>query len=151
MKHFPGVWPIMFLVLFVAFSAPAGEDSAVGAILEVPDLFVPGSGRPPKAGEWLEYRISFLVDPLENNLSREPLQPISPNLAESSAPPEGGTADQWISAFEPLPVWQILPLRLEILSVDEEVCQARLAFAGTVAESSMPLKPEPTAPFHYPS
>jgi hypothetical protein len=144
MRRLAGRLPILFLALFTASFPQAGED-ATGAILEVPDLFVPGSARLPKAGEWLEYRISFLVDPLENSLSKEPLPPASEHGKEE------GAAGHWISAFEPPAIWRTLPLRLEILSTDGEAFQVRFTFAGTVAESILPLKPGPVAPFHYPA
>ena len=152
MKRLAGRPPILLLALFAASFSPASEDAA-GTILETPDAFVPGSGRPPEAGEWLEYRIAFLVDPLENNLSKEPLPPASSSHAELPDPSgrEEETTGRWLSAFGPPAVWRTLPFRLEILSADRNACRVRFTFAGTVEEAILSLEPGPAAPFRYPA
>ena len=108
MRRPAGRLSILLLALFAASLSRAGEDAAAGTVLEAPDLFVPGSGRSPKAGEWLEYRIAFLVDPLENNLSKEPLPPASSSHAELPDPSgrEEETTGRWVSAFWPPAVWR---------------------------------------------
>ncbi|MDR1519685.1 MAG: hypothetical protein LBU23_06015 [Planctomycetota bacterium] len=138
---------ILSLALLAAPSRPAADmGGAAGVVMELPDVFVPGSGRPPRAGEWLEYRISFPVDPLENSLAENPL--AAPG-SEPSAP-DGAAPEKWESAFDPPTIWLTLPLRLETLSVGREACRARLTFAGFSGEVDLPLAPPAgAAEFHY--
>lgn len=145
---------IRVLPLFLAVvHGLSGEPGALDAILTVPDPFVPGSGRRPNPGEWLEYRVAFLVDPLEDDLaasikkkadSGERADGSSASESREQAPDSEMDYDflanrRWQSAFEPPRIWRSLPLRLEVLRTEKEFTRVRMTFAGTAGEFNLPF------------
>ncbi|MDR3078254.1 MAG: hypothetical protein LBV15_05790 [Planctomycetota bacterium] len=145
-------------LLLAAALGLSGEPGALDMVLTVPDPFVPGSGRLPKPGEWLEYRVAFQVDPLEDGLARaaKSKEAAREKADDSSAPepdsPEAAAAPQadydsladrrWQSAFDPPRIWRVLPLRLEALRAEKDSLRVRMTFAGTTGEFNLPLLPQ---------
>lgn len=99
------------------------------------NAFATHAARRPDKGEWLEYRLAIPVDPLENSLGPNPL----PFPGRDSPPPVAGESLAYFSAFDLPTLWRSIPLRLEILRVDEASCRVRMTFAGHVSETTIPL------------
>ncbi|MDR1535226.1 MAG: hypothetical protein LBU64_09045 [Planctomycetota bacterium] len=140
------------LILFLAAASPAGETDPLASLANIPDSFLPGSGKPPRAGDWLEYRIAFPIDALERNLSPG-LAPVPPEEGSAPSPaPEEENQGDWESAFNPPISWRSLPLRLEIIRVEGDNCRLRIVFAGLAREmdQSLALLPNPPAFFYSP-
>lgn len=131
---------VLFLLL-LAFTMPAhASDSALG----VPDVFDPSVAKAVTAGQWLEYRVAYQVDPLENSLSTKPLLP------EDAGTVDPVTGVPMRPAYEPAPVWRVLPLRLEVRRVEENGIQVVMRFEDQVQDLFIVSKRggEP-ADFHY--
>lgn len=116
---------------------------------DVPDIFDPSRARRPVPGDWLEYRIAFPADPLENSLRTDPA-PVVPASTASDTPVEDtGPFLTAAPEFEAPAIWRVLPLRVEILAVDDDGTKALLAFAGLSREVLFPAGGRETAEFHY--
>ncbi len=97
-------------------------------------------------GEWLEYRICYPVDPLENSLLPSPLPPPpEPPPEAAKTPPPADDAkpaeEEYVyfrPMFEPPVAWREAPLRLEITQVDDNGCRAELLFEGLRHEAFFP-------------
>ena len=134
---------LLFLFLPHAPVSPAADAGAA-----VPDVFNPGAARHPRAGEWLEYRVAYPADPLENSLDPNPAVPPSATASGQ----EG--SDTEVAGIHPMSAppaaWRVLPLRLEILAVEEGGCRVATTFAGVTREVFMPLTVTGDgAEFHY--
>ena len=89
---------------------------------------IPGA-RAPRAGEWIEYVVSFPLDPLEHSI-------------RSGFAPNGGDQNP---SFDPPQAWSSVPLRLEILKADGQGYQAAMTYGGFRQEVILPLFPAPDA------
>lgn len=116
----------------------------------VPDSFNPSAGRMLQVGEWVEYLVAFPIDPLENSLAPNP---VPPPVSEAVEPDPGlPTVGEFPfqPVFDPPEAWLALPLRLEVIRVDEEGLQVRLTFEGMGRNVFLPLrKPDWGPPFRY--
>ena len=128
------------MLLLLTFSTAV---FAASPELEVPDLFDPAAARRPAAGDWLEYRISYPADPLERRLAAKEGE----NGAGQDDDPFAITPE-----FEPPQAWHSYPLRLEIATIDADVCRAVMTFAGLKREVDLPLSAgERDSEFRYPA
>ncbi len=157
------------LFLLLALPASAAEDALAPpesiAGPTVADPFDFSRAVKPRPGDWLEYRIAFPVDPLENSLRADPaptqgapaapppVVPVVPAPGEAGAP--GAAAPDLTRlrpAFDPPAAWRTVPLRLAIREVDENGCNAELRFAGATLSLHLPASGgEAEAAFHYDS
>lgn len=129
-----------FATLFCAILLAAAASAAGETPTLVPDSFNPSEGRPLREREWLEYLVAFPVDPLENSLKTNPVPP--PDLPRAPLDPAlPGTGEfAFQPAFDPPEAWLALPLRLQIIRVEEEGCQVRITFDGTGRNVFLPLR-----------
>lgn len=142
-KRLRALWTFGLALLWFLHPAAAGD---------VPDVFDPSSARRPRPGEWLEYRIAFPVDPLENSLSAAPVPP----LAAKDQPLSDGDEESLDAPFAIIPpvlespeAWRVLPLRLELREITDEGVNAVLTFAGESHEVFLPSSGEEPADFYY--
>lgn len=135
MMRIPSLLPLLFLAASACLAAD-GDPGAAAALLD------PASFRRPRAGEWLEYRLAYPVDPLENSLSPEPIPP---------PPSAGGGDDAFVPPrFEAPEAWRVLPLRIEVLKVENDRLRVRMTFAGTSREVDLDLSADrQRSEFHY--
>lgn len=135
---------IIALLTLACLAHPAmcpGED--------VPDVFDPAGARRPTPGDWLEYRIAFPADPLENSLRTDPAT-VSPTATASDA--AGEDTGQFLAVapeFEAAAIWRVLPLRMEILAVNDDGTEVLLTFAGLSRKVLFPFGGLETADYHY--
>lgn len=121
--------------------------------VSVTDSFNLLEGRPLREGDWLEYRIAFPVDPLENSLSPNRIAPhddghIPMDAAFPGVPSGSDRSTQ--PAFKPPAAWRVLPLRVEVMLVEEEGCRIHLTLNGLAGDVFLPLRrPESPSPFRY--
>ncbi len=134
--------PLRILALLIVLTAPAVSFPAAALDAEpgVLDLFDPEAAAKPQAGQWLEYRVAFPVDPMENALSGKPLAPlikeepvriqIAPQNDQKKG--KGNDPEYYIVQpdFDPPVSWRVLPLRLEIRQIGIEGIQILLTLAG---------------------
>lgn len=127
------------LALLIACRLVAADaPNADADINPLPANFFDAARAPkPVPGEWIEYRVGFPVDPLENSLRPDPaLLPgvsASPEVAELL---DGYTL--YKPSFEPAASWRVLPLRIEIRQVTQDGCNVFLTFAGTSHQFFLP-------------
>lgn len=138
---------VLFLALLLTTPTPA-EDNPIAHAHDP----APVAARPPRPGEWLEYRLSFPVDPLENSLRSDPAPIQEDSLRrrgrEQTVEVDGETFLK--PSFEPAIAWRTLPLRLEITAVDSLGFDAYMTFAGQRQPFRFPIKGAlPGSEFHY--
>lgn len=148
-------WGMLFLWCCLLAPTSVGADSGIitpegVAGPDIADLFNPAAARRPTAGEWLEYRVAFPVDPLENSLRTDPASLPGMEAAAqtgSDAPAGNGPpaeayaeyAYEYIPPiFEPAESWRIIPLRLEIQESDAKGCNAILVYGKGREEVYLP-------------
>lgn len=138
------------LILAVVVMAAAGRaadegvDGVAGALSETP-------GRRPRPGEWMEYRVAFPIDPLENLLAA---RPAAPPVREGGGMPAPAGEDAGWGAIRPMvepeTAWRVLPLRIEMREMDDDGFNAEVTFAGMTRQVRVPASdPGPKADFHY--
>lgn len=132
------------LLLGCTTSAYAAENYAEA--IEVPrdgsaSLFH-SNARPPRPGEWMEYRIAFPVDPLENSLRPDPA-PL-PQLdidGDGIEVVTGLEGEQYIKpSFDQQIAWRVLPLRLEVTAADSLGFVAVLRFEKAAKTVRFPIR-----------
>ncbi|MCD8139127.1 MAG: hypothetical protein LUE17_05010, partial [Planctomycetaceae bacterium] len=134
--------PLLACLLFACF-LPVASAMDVDASGGVADVFDPSRARPPRPGEWLEFRLAFRADPLEHSLS-----PDRGEIAPTARQPqritrEGGEYEFFVPHFEPDRVWRVVPLRIEVREVEENGCNVVMTFAGRSATFFMARKGGP--------
>lgn len=116
---------LLLLVLSLVATLPtahAAEDHAEA--IEVPPEGVASlfhvTARPPRPGEWMEYRIAFPVDPLENSLRSDSAPFPQLNVDDKGFEVVTGLdGEQYIKpSFTQQTAWRVLPLRLEVTAAD---------------------------------
>lgn len=110
----------------------------VGAVVAadappVADMLASSGGPVPVPGQWMEYRIAWPADPLEDQLSRPQLPPADPEAEPAPIVP----------VFEPPPVWQVMPLRLEITDRTADQLVARMRVDTRTYTVTLPLAGAP--------
>lgn len=129
---------IVMSVCVLASLSFGGELPALPA-----NAFDVSRAKKPGPGDWLEYRIAFPVDPLENSLSPNP---AATPLREGGAVLDiDGDTTVFIPepSFEPSVAWRAVPLRLEIQDVLGGGCAAAVRFANETVRVSIPFFVEP--------
>lgn len=121
---------LLLLALFPFPACPAAEENHAEAIETPADgvasLFAVAA-RPPHVGEWVEYRIAFPVDPLENSLRSDPApQPLTGMTPQNAVEVDGQFYIK--PSFEPPEAWRVLPLRMEVRAVDSLGCEVMIRF-----------------------
>ncbi len=118
------------LLLVLLLTAPAAAADADGADSPVPLNFFDASRAPkPFPGQWIEYRIGYPADPLENSLQPDPAAlPNSGDRGEVVALEDG--YEIYKPSFDPGASWLVLPLRIEVRQVTPEGCNVFLTFDG---------------------
>lgn len=134
------------IILCIASLSPAFSAE------ELRNAFDSSLAKRPEVGEWLEYRIAYPVDPLENSLRTDPA-PVPLDNASQGEEPAGAADDAFFSSFkpsfEPPASWRVLPLRLEILGTNGDGTKALLTFEGISREVVLPSGGREAADFHY--
>ncbi|MDR1612208.1 MAG: hypothetical protein LBT97_05420 [Planctomycetota bacterium] len=104
----------------------------------------------PAVGDWLEYRLAFPVDPLEDSIRRD-IGSGEEEAESSSAAPTPGESDGggdgaskssahlFEPRFQPETRWNAMPLRLEILGAEPDAVRVMLTLPGFAHETSVPL------------
>ena len=114
----------------------AGGDSPIPAFPAVP------GAKAPRPGEWLEYVVSFPLDPLEQSIRASIIPGSDDNertqTHETRPTPRTATPNP---SFDPPIEWGSYPLRLEILSTTREGCNAIMTFNDLRHEVFLPLAP----------
>lgn len=128
---------ILVILLAIPLSLTAGDADST-----LPDTFDSAIGRRPVAGEWLEYLVAYPIDPLENSLVPNPVPP--PSRSDANQPPPVVTDEYVIHQpiSEPFPAWRVLPLRMVLLTVEDNGYRVAVTFAGTTREHFWPAQPE---------
>lgn len=133
----------MAILATAAVPTATAADAAVAesSTPDFPDFFNAEAMRRPLPGEWMEYRVAFPTDQLENSLRAD---------AEDAEISDIRQPD-FVPAFDAPPMWRVLPLRLEIREVTEDGANAILTFGGMTHEMFLPKTPgdAPDAEFTY--
>ncbi|MDR1744750.1 MAG: hypothetical protein LBS30_03240 [Planctomycetota bacterium] len=132
----------------MAFGGDAAvADAEAGTGGNLSDFFNAAAVRPPLPGDWVEYRVAFPVDQLENSLRPNPAPP--PGGPEEPDP--GGGSGAFTPMFELPAAWRVLPLRLEVREVTDDGCNVILTFTGMSHPMFLAHRDEGAAgaEFHY--
>lgn len=133
------------LAIMSLLAATALQAAVAAEIPGTGDLFDVSAARRPRPGEWLEYLVSYPVDPLENRLDPNPVPPPGADAGFAVVPEFFTRPD-----FEPAVAWRGLPLRLVVLGSDDEAVRARLYFGDRQQDIALPLRSSgPKAGFIY--
>lgn len=145
---------VLFFIL--VFSLPSSAGDSITEAREIPTEGVAALfnvvARPPKPGDWMEYRIAFPVDPLENSLSPSPAPlPMAEDHAEQLEHVAEVGGEFYIKpSFEPPSAWRVLPLRLEVTMVDSLGLEAILRFEKETRIVHLPIDNDrPKSEFFY--
>lgn len=142
------------LLLIILASAECPRAAAADPTPALPPL---RNAPPPKAGMWMDYVVTFPLDPMEYALRLSggliTPQPIGDNSITlhftndnaSGIPLEFPPPSAGVPNFDPQTMWMAVPLRLEVLSVDGPACTALMTFGGLKQEVTLPC-PETPAP-----
>lgn len=137
------VFYTLLYLLVVPASLMAGEGHAEAVEIapgQTPVVAI--TARAPRVGEWMEYRIAFPVDPLENSLRADPAP--QPQVGDGRLTGEDVVevdGEYYIRpTFEPGTAWRTLPLRLEIESVDALGFEAFLTFESKRGKYHFPIE-----------
>jgi hypothetical protein len=103
--------------------------------------------RPVRAGEWVEYLISFPTDPLEDSL--RPAPPAANDGAWRGPDEDSFFFPDIEPLFEPEITWRSLPLRLEIRAVEPNGCAVTMSFGPRREEVFLPLEQQFGVPLYY--
>lgn len=144
--------PHLLALLLLATGARAGAVEAAQIPAAGVALLLHVTAKPPAPGQWIEYRLAFPVDPLENSLRPDPLP--QPHVGAGGIPPGGAVevdGEFYIRpSFEPATAWQVLPLRLEIQTVDSLGFTAVLLFEDGRQPLHFPIETgDARGEFHY--
>ncbi len=131
---------LITLMLTLPLAALTSNAPARGADADLLDLFDSEAAPKPHAGQWLEYRVAFPVDPMENALGGNPLpplkqeEPIRIQIAPQNDKQKGkGKETEYYIVqpdFDPPVAWRVLPLRLEIREISIEGIRIFITLAG---------------------
>lgn len=138
-KRLPALFAVVLCVSGLVAAADAvPADKANGNPLPT-NFFAAARARKPVPGEWIEYRVGFPVDPLENSLRPDPA--VLPGVGTSGSAVEMLDGYEiYKPAFEPEVSWRVLPLRLEIRQVTPDGCNAILTFEGSSHQFFLPME-----------
>lgn len=138
----------VFMVwLCLALPACSGENSVDARELARGALRV--TARPPRPGDWMEYRVAFPVDPLENSLRPDPAPLPQVDIADEVV--TGVDGELYITpSFDQRVGWRILPLRLEVTAADALGFAAVLRFEKISRTVRFPIgRGEAGGEFYY--
>lgn len=129
--------PITMIYCLILTTTAAGETLPVQTLLAVP------GAKMPRAGEWIEYVVAFPLDPLEYSIRAQSTagNGDAPAIAEDADAAPSANAPHPV--FDPPTAWGSNNLRLEILKVVDQGCQARMTYNGIRHEVFLPLAPPP--------